>query len=81
MAWFTRMLTSTIGKKVVMSVTGLFLCTFLVIHLTINSLALVPDGGLLFNEWAHFMGSNVFIRTMEIVLFAGIIIHIIQSLV
>lgn len=81
MAWFTSMLTSTIGKKLVMSVTGLFLCTFLVIHLTINSLALVPDGGLLFNEWAHFMGSNVFIRTMEIVLFAGIIVHIVQSLV
>ena len=81
MAWFTSMLTSTIGKKLVMAVTGLFLCTFLVIHLTINSLALVPDGGLLFNHWAHFMGSNVFIRTMEIVLFAGIILHIIQSLI
>ena len=81
MAWFTSMLTSTIGKKLVMAVTGLFLCTFLVIHLTITSLALVPDGGLLFNHWAHFMGSNVFIRTMEIVLFAGIILHIIQSLI
>ena len=75
------MLTSSIGKKLVMSITGLFLCTFLVIHLTINSLALVPDGGLLFNHWAHFMGSNVFIRTMEIVLFAGIIWHVVQSIV
>ena len=81
MAWFTRMLTSSIGKKFVMSVTGLFLCLFLVIHLTINIMALIPDGGATFNKWAHFMGSNFFIRAMEIVLFAGIILHIIQSLI
>lgn len=81
MAWFTRMLTSSIGKKFVMSVTGLFLCLFLVIHLTINALSLVPDDGATFNKWAHFMGSNFFIRAMEIVLFGGIILHIILSLI
>jgi len=75
------MLTSTIGKKLVMSATGLFLCLFLVIHLTVNALALVPDNGALFNEWAHFMGSNFFIRAMEIVLFLGIIAHVVQSAV
>ena len=64
-----------------MSLTGLFLCLFLVIHLTINSLSLVGDGGALFNEWAHFMGSNFFIRAMEIVLFLGLIAHVVQSAV
>lgn len=79
MSWFTHMMTSSIGKKVVMSVTGLFLCSFLLVHLSINLLSLLPDNGLLFNEAAHFMASNILIRTIEIVLFAGFIIHIAQS--
>lgn len=79
MSWFTHMMTSSIGKKVVMSLTGLFLCSFLLVHLSINLLSLLPDNGLLFNEAAHFMASNVLIRTIEILLFAGFIIHIMQS--
>lgn len=79
MSWFTHMMTSSIGKKVVMSLTGLFLCSFLLVHLSINLLSLLPDNGLLFNEAAHFMSSNILIRTIEILLFAGFIIHIAQS--
>lgn len=37
------------------------------------------DGGKTFNLAAHFMGTNVIIRFMEIVLFAGIILHIVQA--
>jgi succinate dehydrogenase / fumarate reductase cytochrome b subunit len=72
---------SSIGKKVVMGLTGLFLISFLVIHCFLNSLIFVNDGGLIFNEGAHFMGHNWLIRSMELVLFLGIILHIIQSLV
>ena len=64
-----------------MGVTGLFLVSFLVIHCFLNSLIFFNDGGLTFNEGAHFMGHNWLIRTMEIVLFLGIILHIIQALV
>jgi len=39
------------------------------------------DGGETFNHWAHFMGSNLIIRIMEIGLFLGLILHIIQGLV
>lgn len=39
------------------------------------------DGGETFNHWAHFMGTNVIIRTMEIGLFAGLLLHIIQGFV
>ncbi len=73
-------LSSSIGKKVVMGITGLFLVSFLVIHCFLNSLIFFNDGGLTFNEGAHFMATNWLIRAMEIVLFAGFIIHIIQSL-
>src|SRR3954466_1251493 len=74
-------LSSSIGKKVVMGLTGLFLISFLVIHCFLNSLIFFNDGGLTFNEGAHFMAHNWLIRAMEIVLFAGIILHIIQALV
>jgi succinate dehydrogenase / fumarate reductase cytochrome b subunit len=72
---------SSIGKKVIMGLTGLFLISFLVIHCFLNSFIFFNDGGLIFNEGAHFMATNWLIRAMELVLFVGFIIHIIQSLI
>lgn len=63
-----------------MGVTGLFLISFLLVHCFLNSLIFVNDGGLLFNTGADFMAHNWLIRTMEIVLFLGLILHILQSL-
>ncbi len=74
-------LKSSLGKKLVMSVTGLFLVTFLIVHVSLNACIFVNDGGVLFNEGAHFMSHNFFIRVMEIVLFAGIFSHAIQALI
>ncbi len=72
---------SSIGRKFAMGITGLFLITFLVVHCFVNALIFVNDGGESFNKAAEFMGTNVFIRTMEIVLFAGIIWHIVEALI
>jgi succinate dehydrogenase / fumarate reductase, cytochrome b subunit len=72
--------TSSIGKKFAMGLTGLFLITFLIVHCTINAMIFFNDGGQTFNHWGHFMGSNLLIRTMEIGLFAGLLVHIIQGL-
>ena len=74
-------LKSSIGKKFVMGLTGLFLITFLVVHCFINSLIFFNDGGLTFNIGAAFMAHNWLIRAGEIVLFAGLIMHIIQALI
>ncbi len=79
MSWFKSFLVSSIGRKFVMSVTGLFLISFLIVHCTINSMIFFNDGGETFNRAAHFMGNNVIIRIMEIVLFLGIFLHIIQA--
>jgi len=38
------------------------------------------DNGETFNHWAHFMGSNLIIRTMEIGLFVFLLAHIVQGL-
>lgn len=64
-----------------MGITGLFLISFLLVHCFINSLIFFNDGGLTFNTGAHFMGTNWLIRAMELVLFLGLILHIVQALV
>lgn len=73
-------LKSSIGKKVLMGLTGLFLISFLVVHVGINSLIFMNDSGEAFNAGAHFMSHNPVIRVMEIGLFAGLILHIVQAL-
>lgn len=74
-------LKTSIGKKVVMGATGLFLITFLVVHCFINCLIFFNDGGLTFNIGADFMAHNWLIRAGELVLFAGLIIHVFQALI
>ncbi|HYM95110.1 MAG TPA: succinate dehydrogenase cytochrome b subunit, partial [Chitinophagaceae bacterium] len=65
----------------VMSLTGLFLISFLVVHVGLNATIWANDGGVMFNEAAHFMGSMIVIRILEVGLFIGFFIHIIQGLV
>lgn len=83
MNW-TAIFTSSVGKKLVMGITGISLVGFLVIHvglnLTIfNDLFDKEDNGDMFNRAAHFMGSSMVIRATEILLFAGIILHVVQG--
>lgn len=80
MKWFTQFVTSSIGKKLIMALTGLFLISFLVIHCTINAMIFLNDGGETFSHWGHFMGTNPVIRTMEIGLVIGFLLHIFQGL-
>ena len=72
---------SSIGKKIIMGLSGLFLIAFLLVHCFVNSLIFLNDGGLTFNVGAAFMATNWLIRFGEIVLFAGLILHIVQALV
>lgn len=72
-------MSASIGRKFLMSITGLFLISFLVIHLTLNLLLTFDDSGRLFNLAAHFMATNPLIRIMEPVLALGFVIHIIWS--
>lgn len=80
MASFGNAFSSSIGKKLIMGITGLFLISFLIVHCGINALIFFNDGGLTFNIGAHFMASNWVIRAGEIVLFVGLIAHIVQGL-
>ena len=71
---------SSIGKKFVMGLTGLFLISFLVIHVSLNSFIFFNDNGVTFNMGAEFMAHNPVIRILEIGLFAGLLLHIFQAL-
>ena len=73
-------LKSSIGKKVVMGLTGLFLISFLVVHVSINACIYFNDSGETFNVAADFMAHNPVIRIVEIGLFGGLILHCIQAL-
>lgn len=75
MSWLSNSLSSSLGKKLLMGLTGLFLVSFLLVHCGINACIFVNDGGETFNAAAEFMANNFFIRTAEIVLFLGLILH------
>ncbi|WP_266202243.1 succinate dehydrogenase cytochrome b subunit [Pontibacter kalidii] len=81
MNWFTKTFSSTVGRKIIMAVTGLFLCSFLVVHLIGNLQLFRNDGGEAFNIYSHFMASNPIIRFMEIILVLGFLFHIYDALV
>ncbi|WP_185858416.1 succinate dehydrogenase cytochrome b subunit [Blattabacterium cuenoti] len=65
---------SSIGKKVVMAITGIFLMFFLLLHLSVN--LFLFSGEKTFNEAVYFMRNNLFIRGMEYILAMGFITHI-----
>lgn len=75
MNWFNTFLDSSIGQKVVMALTGLFLMIFLIIHLLGNFQLLAGDGGEAFNKYAYFMTNNPLIKTSSYLLYAAILVH------
>lgn len=58
MNWLTQFLQSSIGQKLVVGVTGLWLILFLTIHVLGNSQLFIADGGVAFNHYAHLMENN-----------------------
>src|SRR5512138_2416396 len=85
MKW-SQFFTSAVGRKIVMALSGLFLITFLLVHVGLNSCIFndLPifnpeDDGSMFNRAAAFMGDSYVIRIIEIGLFAFFFLHIIQA--
>lgn len=80
MNWLTNFLTSSIGKKLLMALTGLFLCTFLIVHLIGNLQLFKDDAGYAFNNYAVFMTTNPLIKFVSYGLYATILFHAIWGL-
>lgn len=79
MGWLSESLNSSIGKKVVMAVTGSFLLIFLIIHLIGNiTLFFGPDA---FNGYVSTLDViKPLIRVIEVVLLGAFVLHIYNGL-
>ena len=77
MSWFSDAFTSSIGRKVLMALTGLFLITFLTVHVAGNLQLLASDQGKSFNIYSDFMANNGLIQMVSKVNFFLILLHVI----
>ena len=73
----SNIFSSSIGKKLMMALAGLFLVVFLLVHLGININLILFKDPRIFNIAAHFMATNILIKIFEVILFVGILLHII----
>jgi len=71
---------SSIVKKFLMAISGIFLIIFLTQHLFINLTSLVPDDGKTFNLISHFMGYNPVVQfILQPLLIFGVCFHFIMG--
>lgn len=70
---------SSIGRKLIMSISGLFLIVFLTLHLFINLTSLISREA--YEAACQFMDENIFIQIMVPVLALGFVIHILMGIV
>lgn len=75
-----KVIASSVSKKFVMALAGLFLLTFLPVHLVINFMLLKPDPEP-FNSAAHFMATFPLVKVFEIILLLTFLIHIFTGIV
>lgn len=69
------------GKKLIMSLTGLFLSLFLIIHLIGNLQLFKHDAGKAFNEYSYFMTHFMPIKVVSYLLYLSIILHAVYALI
>ncbi len=76
MGFLITLCRSSIGKKIIVGVTGLCLCVYLVVHVGGNLLLFKQDGGAAFDEYADTLPSFTLIRIIEYILYAIFVGHI-----
>ena len=81
MGSLSKAFSSTLGRKLIMGLTGLFLSLFLVIHLVGNLQLFKEDGGKAFNEYSYFMTHFLPIKIVSYVLYISIILHAVYALI
>ncbi|NDU93784.1 succinate dehydrogenase cytochrome b subunit [Spirosoma terrae] len=79
MAWVIQTLSSSLGRKVIMSLTGLFLSSFLIVHMAGNLQLFKGDNGRAFNEYTYFMTHNPLIITISYLLYTSILVHALMA--
>jgi succinate dehydrogenase / fumarate reductase cytochrome b subunit len=81
MSEFKQTFNSSLGKKLIMALTGLFLCTFLIVHLGGNLLLFKDDDGFGFNLYANFLTHFPPIEVIAYLLYLSILVHAVYALI
>lgn len=71
--------TSSIGKKLIMSISGCFLVLFLIFHMAMNSVLIFSDEA--YNAICAFLGSNWYAIAGTMVLALGVGVHILYAVI
>lgn len=79
MSWFNKFLNSSIGNKFLMSLTGLFIVLFMLVHLAGNLQLLIDDNGESFNAFATIMETNLLVKIIAYGLYAAILAHAVKG--
>lgn len=74
-----NLFTSSIGRKLIMSITGLFLFLFLVFHMSMNIVAIFSAES--YDKIAEFLGANWYALIGTAILAAGVVIHFVYALI
>lgn len=70
----SNLFTSSIGKKLIMSITGAFLILFMLFHASMNIVAIFSAEG--YNMICEFLGANWYALAASMVLAGGVLLHI-----
>jgi succinate dehydrogenase / fumarate reductase cytochrome b subunit len=69
---------SSVGTKLLIGATGLFLFIYLIVHIGGNLMVFL--GPEAFNEYAHTLASNPLIKFIEVILVMGFLVHIFKTI-
>jgi succinate dehydrogenase / fumarate reductase cytochrome b subunit len=73
-----KLISSSIGRKILMALSGIFLVVFLTQHFLINITSVFSEN--LFNTLSHFMGNNPLVQfILQPVLIFGVIFHFVMG--
>lgn len=73
------LLNSSVGRKLIMSISGIFLVLFLLFHMSMNVAAVFSEEA--YNTICAFLGANWYAVVATLVLAAGVVIHIVYALI
>jgi len=80
MSWYSETFSSSIGRKVAMALSALFLVSFLLLHFMVNFISIVSADA--YNEASHFMGTNPVVQfLMQPILMFAVVFHFVMGFV
>ena len=75
-----KLFNSSIGRKIAMALSGIFLIVFLTQHFLINITSVFSES--LFNWLSHFMGTNPLVQfVLQPILIAGVLFHFVMGFI